>query len=98
MAMDTLRLLRWAAVTAFLSVLALPTARPALAADPFVSVGDELAVGKNRTGEACRLKLTVRPNRQRLSALQSLLRRLDAAERRRLELPRRQGLTGSTSS
>ena len=30
---------------------------PAFAADALVSVGDELAVGKNRTGEACRIKL-----------------------------------------
>ena len=51
------RLFRWVAAAAFLAALALPAAGPALAADPFVSVGDELAVGKNRTGEACRLKL-----------------------------------------
>jgi CHAT domain-containing protein len=30
---------------------------PALAADALVAVGDELAVGKNRTGETCRLRL-----------------------------------------
>jgi CHAT domain-containing protein len=55
--MDTLRLFRWATAVAFLAALAPGVAGPALAADPFVSVGDELAVGKNRTGEACRLKL-----------------------------------------
>ena len=57
--MGTTRLFRWVAATAFLAALALPAAGKALAADPFVSVGDELAVGKNRTGEACRLKLVV---------------------------------------
>lgn len=56
--MDTLRLFRWATAVAFLAALAPGVAGPALAADPFVSVGDELAVGTNRTGEACRLKLT----------------------------------------
>jgi CHAT domain-containing protein len=51
-----LRLFRWATAVAFLTALAPGAAGPALAADPFVSVGDELAVGKNRTGEGCRLK------------------------------------------
>jgi len=57
--MGAMSVFRWAAATVFLAALALSAAGPALAADPFVSVGDELAVGKNRTGEACRLKLVV---------------------------------------
>ena len=55
--MGAMRVFRWAAATVFLAALAPAGAGKALAADPFVSVGDELAVGKNRTGEACRLKL-----------------------------------------
>jgi CHAT domain-containing protein len=55
--MDSLRLLRWATAVAFLAALASGVAGTALAADPFVSVGDELAVGKNRTDEACRIRL-----------------------------------------
>ena len=55
--MDTLRLLRWAASLAVFALAHQGAAGHALAAGPFVSVGDELAVGKNRTGEACRLKL-----------------------------------------
>jgi CHAT domain-containing protein len=55
--MSAMRVFRWAAAATFFAALALSAAGPALAADPFVSVGDELAVGKNRTGEACRLKL-----------------------------------------
>jgi CHAT domain-containing protein len=55
--MNAARLFRWVAAAALLAALALPGAGKALAADPFVSVGDELAVGKNRTGEACRLRL-----------------------------------------
>jgi len=54
--MGAARLFRWVAA-AFLAALAPAAAGHALAADPFVSMGDELAVGKNRTGEACRLKL-----------------------------------------
>lgn len=54
--MGATRLFRWVAA-AFLAALAPAAAGHALAADPFVSMGDELAVGKNRTGEACRLKL-----------------------------------------
>jgi len=57
--MGATRVFRLAAAAAFLAALAPPAAGPALAADPFVSVGDELAAGKNRTGEACRLKLVV---------------------------------------
>ena len=48
---------RWAAGAAFLAAPAPAAAGEGLAADPFDSVGDELAVGTNRTGEACRLKL-----------------------------------------
>jgi len=55
--MGAVRVFRWAAAAGILATLALSAAWPALAADPFVSVGDELAVGTNRTGEACRLKL-----------------------------------------
>ncbi|HTY76643.1 MAG TPA: CHAT domain-containing tetratricopeptide repeat protein [Candidatus Bathyarchaeia archaeon] len=52
------RSLRRALVIAAL-VLAggLAAAAPARAADALVAVGDELAVGKNRTGETCRLRL-----------------------------------------
>jgi hypothetical protein len=53
--MVAMRLFQWVAAAAVLGALALGGAGPALAADPFVSVGDELAVGTNRTGEACRL-------------------------------------------
>ena len=48
---------RLAAVPALLAALLIPAAGPAQAADALVSVGDELAVGKNRTGETCRIKL-----------------------------------------
>jgi len=57
--MDGRGLSRWIAAAAVFAGLALTAARPALAAGSFVSVGDELAVGKNRTGEACRLRLVV---------------------------------------
>ena len=57
--MDAMRVFRWIAAVALLAMLAPAAVGRAMAADPFVSVGDELAVGKNRTGEACRLKLTV---------------------------------------
>jgi CHAT domain-containing protein len=40
-----------------LTALATGSPVPARAADALVSVGDELAVGKNRTGETCRLRL-----------------------------------------
>ena len=49
--------LRGLAVAGLLAVLGLSITGPALAADALTSVGDELAVGKNRTGEACRIKL-----------------------------------------
>jgi CHAT domain-containing protein len=49
--------LRWAAPAVFAAALSLVTPGRAHAADALVSVGDELAVGKNRTGEACRIRL-----------------------------------------
>jgi CHAT domain-containing protein len=55
--MGAMRPVRWAAAVAFLAALAPGAPGPALAAEVLVSVGDELPVGKNRTGEACRLKL-----------------------------------------
>src|SRR5574341_582340 len=58
--MGAMRPVRWATAVAFLAALASGAAGPALAAEALVSVGDELSVGKNRTGEACRLKLVER--------------------------------------
>ena len=48
--------LRGSAAASLLAAFVLSIS-PAFAADALVSVGDELAVGKNRTGEACRIKL-----------------------------------------
>src|ERR1700730_5734583 len=48
---------RGAALGGILTVLLVVAPRPAWAADALVAVGDELAVGKNRTGETCRLRL-----------------------------------------
>src|SRR5262249_326311 len=42
---------------ALLLTLVAGSTAPAAAADALLSVGDELAVGKNRTGETCRLRL-----------------------------------------
>jgi len=50
-------LLRLAAVRGALILGLTLAGGPALAADALVAVGDELAVGKNRTGETCRLRL-----------------------------------------
>jgi len=54
--MDARRALRGFAALLSLA-LGLAAAGPAHAADALVAVGDELAVGKNRTGESCRLRL-----------------------------------------
>jgi len=50
-------LVRLAAVLGALLLGVTLAGGPALAADALVAVGDELAVGKNRTGETCRLRL-----------------------------------------
>src|ERR1700694_1039720 len=55
--MVTKSLYRVIALAGFLTTLGLPAPGPARAADALVAVGDELAVGKNRTGETCRLRL-----------------------------------------
>src|SRR5882672_6709884 len=55
--MVTKSLYRVIAFAGFLTTLGLPAAGPARAADALVAVGDELAVGKNRTGETCKLRL-----------------------------------------
>src|SRR2546422_31064 len=48
---------RGGVLSGILAVLVVAAPAPARAADALVSVGDELAVGKNRTGETCRLRL-----------------------------------------
>ena len=59
--MTLTNVLRSIAAAGLLAALGL-SVTPAQAADALISVGDELAVGKNRTGEACRIKLVdVRP-------------------------------------
>jgi CHAT domain-containing protein len=55
--MVTKNLYRVIAFAGFLTTLGLPAPGPARAADALVAVGDELAVGKNRTGETCKLRL-----------------------------------------
>src|SRR5262245_66506870 len=50
-------LLRVVAVAALFLGCGLTPSGPAQAADALVAVGDELAVGKNRTGETCKLRL-----------------------------------------
>ena len=55
--MDTRRALRGVAVAVLFAALGPPTVGPVHAADALVAVGDELAVGKNRTGESCKLRL-----------------------------------------
>ena len=55
--MINVRVLHRAALGVLLPLLVLAFAPRAFAADALVSVGDELAVGKNRTGETCRLRL-----------------------------------------
>jgi hypothetical protein len=45
------------ALASLLAVLGCPAPGPAHGADALVAVGDELAVGKNRTGESCKLRL-----------------------------------------
>jgi len=44
-------------LAALLTMLGWPVPGPAHAVDVLVAVGDELAVGKNRTGETCKLRL-----------------------------------------
>src|SRR6266852_81710 len=50
-------LVRGAVLGGILIALVAGVPAPARAADALVAVGDELAVGKNRTGETCRLRL-----------------------------------------
>jgi CHAT domain-containing protein len=50
-------LVRGAVLGGILAALVVGAPAPARAVDALVSVGDELAVGKNRTGETCRLRL-----------------------------------------
>jgi hypothetical protein len=44
-------------LAALVTMLGWPAPGPVHAADALVAVGDELAVGKNRTGETCKLRL-----------------------------------------
>ena len=48
---------RAVAVGALFLGCGLTSSGPARAADALVAVGDELAVGKNKTGETCKLRL-----------------------------------------
>ena len=56
-AMTSMDLLRRAVAALALAAPLLGAAADVRAEAALVSVGDELAVGKNRTGEACRIKL-----------------------------------------